>query len=426
MWTNWSGGQQGHPVATVRPLDETGVRAAVRRAAGRGHRLRPVGAGHSFSPLAVTDEVALELSALTGVVRCDGDRVRARAGTTLAELNTALTERGLSLAAFGDIDTPTLAGAVATGMHGSSAATGSLSAQVTGVRLIDGTGAAVEVGAAELDAARTGLGAIGVVTEVELSVRPQYVLRLTQDRLPLAEALSREFLDGHAWAEFWVFPYAGHALTRYADEVSEPEPPTRAGTVRSLERRLVRSAAVGGGVALGRTVPKLVPALNRAATRLARSSSVTGEITDLAHRALLARPVVRWEESEWALPRAALADGVRSLLDAIATAGLEVGFPLEVRVGPAETGWLHPAYGRDTGWVAVHIAAGTDPEPLSRLVTEVLGAHGGRPHWAKRHPWTNDEVAAAYPKLAEFRAVRDRHDPHRVFASPYLDSLLGT
>lgn len=425
MWANWSGGQHGHPVATVRPLDEAGVRAAVRRAADRGLRIRPVGAGHSFSPLAVTDEVALELSAFTGVVNVTDRRVRVRAGTTLAQLNHELDARNLSLASFGDVDSPTVAGAVATGMHGSFAGTGSLSSQVLGVRLIDGTGKAVEVGADELDAVRTGLGAIGVVTEVELAVRPRYLMRLVQDRVPLDEALAPEFLDGHAWAEFWVFPYAEDALTRYADEVAEAAPQTRAETVRSLERRLVRSAAVGGGVALGRTVPKLVPRINRAATRFAPAGTPAGEHTDLAHRVLLAKPVVRWEESEWALPRTALADGVRALLAAISGSGLDVGFPLEVRVGPAESGWLHPAYGRDTAWIAVHTAHGSDPEPLSRLAADVLGAHGGRPNWAKRHPWTHDEVAAAYPKLGDFTAVRNHHDPDRVFASPHLTELLG-
>ena len=425
MWTNWSGGQRAQPVATVRPLDEAGVCAAVRRAAERGQRLRPVGSGLSFSPVAVADEVALELSALTGVVACDGRRVRARAGTTLAQLYAALNDRDLSLATFADSDTPTVAGAVATGTHGSSATVGSLSEQVTGLRLVDGNGAVVEVGPAGLDAARTGLGALGVITEVELAVRPRYLVRVTQDRAPLDEALSPEFLDGHAWAEFWVFPYAGDALTRYADEVEEPAPPSRTDAVLSLERRLVRSAAVGGGVVLGRTVPRLVPTLNRAASRFARSAPVAGAVTAPAHRALLAPPVVRWEESEWALPREALGDGVRALLAAIADRGLEVPFPLEVRVGPAESGWLHPAHGRATGWVAVHTPAGADPEPLSGLAAEVLAGFGGRPHWAKRHPWGVAEVAAAYPMFAEFQAVRDRYDPARVFASPHLDALLG-
>jgi L-gulonolactone oxidase len=140
---------------------------------------------------------------------------------------------------------------------------------------------------------------------------------------------------------------------------------------------------------------------------------------------LVARPVVRWEESEWALPREALADGVRELLAEITRRELDVGFPVEVRVGPAETGWLHPAYGRATGWVAVHTAVGSDPEPLCQLAAEVLGAHAGRPHWGKRHPWTADQLAEAYPRLADFRAVRDRHDLARVFTNPHLAELLG-
>jgi L-gulonolactone oxidase len=73
MWTNWSGGQQSRPRSTDRPLDEAGVVAAVLRAAERGQRIRPVGSRWSWSPLAVTDEVQLDASALTGVVAVGSD-----------------------------------------------------------------------------------------------------------------------------------------------------------------------------------------------------------------------------------------------------------------------------------------------------------------------------------------------------------------
>jgi L-gulonolactone oxidase len=239
-------------------------------------------------------------------------------------------------------------------------------------------------------------------------------------RLPLDEVLGPEYLDAHYWSEFSVFPYTDQALARWAEVVGdEPAPPS---TVRTLERRLMRSAAVGGGVALGRTVPKLVPRINRAATRFGSTGSRLS--VDLAHRVLVAKPVVRWEESEWAVPRESLADGVRELLAEISSRGLDAGFPLEVRVGPAETGWLHPAHGRPTGWIAVHTAIGSDPEPLTELTARVLGEFGGRPHWGKRHPWTVEQLAAAYPRLADFRAVRDRHDPNRVFTTPHLKALL--
>ncbi|HZZ52263.1 MAG TPA: D-arabinono-1,4-lactone oxidase [Pseudonocardia sp.] len=420
MWANWSGGQRCQPRSVVRPLDEAGVCAAIRRAVARDQQVRPVGAGHSFSPLAVTDSVLLDLSALTGVVRVGGDRVRVRAGTTLGQLHGALAQRGLALASFADSGELTVAGAIGTGTHGSHPAVGSLSAQVTALRMVGGNGVAAEVPAVDLDAARVGLGVLGVITEVELAVRPLEVLRVEVARLPLDEVLGPEYLDAHYWSEFSVFPYTDQALARWAEVVGdEPAPPS---TVRTLERRLMRSAAVGGGVALGRTVPKLVPRINRAATRFGSTGSRLS--VDLAHRVLVAKPVVRWEESEWAVPRESLADGVRELLAEISSRGLDAGFPLEVRVGPAETGWLHPAHGRPTGWIAVHTAIGSDPEPLTELTARVLGEFGGRPHWGKRHPWTVEQLAAAYPRLADFRAVRDRHDPNRVFTTPHLKALL--
>ena len=99
--------------------------------------------------------------------------------------------------------------------------------------------------------------------------------------------------------------------------------------------------------------------------------------------------------------------------------------PVLVRSGRPRTGWLHPAFGRDTAWVAVRVRNGTDPEPLFSLVSSVLGDVGGRPHWATRHDWTAPDVDAAYARASDFRQVRDRLDPDRRFANPHLDAVLG-
>ena len=92
---------------------------------------------------------------------------------------------------------------------------------------------------------------------------------------------------------------------------------------------------------------------------------------------------------------------------------------------PPETGWLHPAHGRATGWVGVRVPRGTDHAPVFARAWEVLRAHGGRPHWASRHDWTVEDTAAAYPRLPDFRRVRDDYDPDRVFAAPALSAVLG-
>jgi L-gulonolactone oxidase len=425
VWTNWSGGQQSRPRATDRPLDEAGVVAAVLRAADRGRRIRPVGARWSWSPLAVTEEVQLDISALTGVVGLEPDQVRVRAGEKLQDLLPELARHGLALAAVPRGEGVTVAGAVSTGTHGSGARVGSLSSLVRAVRLVDGTGTLRKIDGPDLDAVRTGLGVLGVLTEVDLDVVPDRPLAAYEQLRPLVELLEEGVLDEHHWTELELFA-DGHALVRWADPVEPGGTADANGAVgAATERRgvgraaAVGSAAAGSVQALGRVVPRLAPALRRSASRW--SGSTTGP----AHRVLVVERPVRAEVSEWAVPREALAHALRELAAATAARGVASRMPVLIRTGAAETGWLHPAYGRATAWVAVRVRRGTDPEPLFGLVASVLGDVGGRPHWGARHDWTAPDVDAAYPRAADFRRVRDRLDPDRRFATPYIETLLG-
>ncbi|MDG4801040.1 D-arabinono-1,4-lactone oxidase [Micromonospora sp. WMMD980] len=81
---------------------------------------------------------------------------------------------------LGDVDYQSIAGATATGTHGTGLGFGNLSTQLTGVRLVTGTGEVLEIDAERnpdlLPAARLSLGALGVVTQVTLDVQPRYDL----------------------------------------------------------------------------------------------------------------------------------------------------------------------------------------------------------------------------------------------------------
>jgi L-gulonolactone oxidase len=432
VWTNWSGGQQCRPTATVRPLDDSGVSAVVRRAAERHQTVRPVGAGHSFSALAVTDGVHVDLSAFRGVTGIGGHpgrtTVRVRAGTTITELHDELTARDLALAAPLELGAPTVGGALAVGMHGSGPALGSLSAAVVGLRLVDGRGRLRDVTAADLDAARTSLGALGVVLEAELAVVPAGRVRVTREPRPVDEVLAPDFWTAHPVVEAAVFPSARTALTRWAeplpDHAGEDDDETSEGSERSLGVTVAGATgrtALGGAVVVERALPRLVPRFNRAVSRLARTVTATGPM----HRVLSSPPAVRFEQTEWALPRAALPDGARELLAALADDGLEVGLPVRLRVGAPESGWLHPAHDRATGWVTVRVPRHTDHAPVLERAWRVLRRHGGRPHWASRSDWTVEDTEAAYPRLPDFRRVRDDYDPDRVFTTPPLAAVLG-
>jgi FAD/FMN-containing dehydrogenase len=91
--------------------------------------VRVAGAGHSFMPLCETEDTLLSLADLEGAVELSADKESAwaPAGWSLAKLTAALWEKGVSLINQGDVNPQALAGAIATGTHGTGAEIGSLS-----------------------------------------------------------------------------------------------------------------------------------------------------------------------------------------------------------------------------------------------------------------------------------------------------------
>src|SRR5688572_15209294 len=172
-WANWSRTQRCTPVAVERPGSRREVTGAVERAAAAGRTVRVAGAGHSFSPVALTDGTLLRLDRLDRVLDADAASglVRVEAGISLHALNRELLARGLGLPNLGDIDVQSLAGALATATHGTGARLGNLSMQVEAMELVLGDGSVRTLTGEDGDllrAARVGLGSLGAVTAVTL------------------------------------------------------------------------------------------------------------------------------------------------------------------------------------------------------------------------------------------------------------------
>src|SRR3954451_19523333 len=189
MWANWSGGQRCAPREELHPGSEAEVAEIVRR--GRGP-IRVAGSGHSFTDVVLTDGVLLHLDRMASLPRIEGDVAHVQAGMTLHALGPALAAHGLALENQGDIDAQTLAGALATGTHGTGARFRNLSANVVGMRLVDGRGEVVSLdGGDELRAARVSLGALGVVTEITVQCVPLYGLDRVDEPQPIDATLER-------------------------------------------------------------------------------------------------------------------------------------------------------------------------------------------------------------------------------------------
>jgi FAD-linked oxidoreductase len=408
------------------------ISAAVKSAASAGLTVRALGSGHSFTDVGACHGVALDMSAWTGITASDVDSglVTVRSGTTIRALNTALDGLGLAMANLGDIDAQTIAGALATGTHGTGAGLGGLATQVAGFSLVLADGSSVSCSADEspslFAAARVGLGAIGVVTTVTLQCVPAFSLVADERPMLLDEVLASfdEMAASNDHFEFYWFPYGRKALVKRNNRVAEgdadvppPMPPWR----RYWEFSVMENTAFGALCRTGRAVPRAIPFLNG----LSSASLSARAYTALSHEVFVTPRRVRFVESEYAVPRESLLDVLAALRAGVPRLADPVMFPVEVRVAAADDIWLSTAYGRDSAYIAIHQYKGLPYQEYFDLFESIVADVGGRPHWGKMHSLHAGRLAELYPRFSDFAEVRASVDPGGVFTNPYLDRVLG-
>jgi len=429
MWRNWSGGQRCEPVAVEHPSSPEEIAAALRRAEAAGRKVRVAGTGHSFSKLVPTEDHLLVLDRMQRLRHVDRNtgQITVEAGLPLYKLNALLAEQGLALPNLGDVDVQTVAGALSTGTHGTGARLPNLSAQVEALEWVCAEGSVVRSSTHDADpsllrAARISLGSLGVLSAVTLRCVEAFTLKALQAPMSLDDVLERldALVDENDHFEFFVFPYTRVAMTKRNNRTDETAaPPLRLS--HWTQTVLMENHLFGAVCGTGRVFPHLVPTLNRLVTRFASQS----QSVDQSFRIFVTPRRVRFEEIEYAVPRAAGASAVREALEVIERGRYPANFPLEVRFVAPDDAYLSPSFERPSCYIAVHVSRGLPWEPCFRAVEEVFKAHGGRPHWGKRHFQTARELKSSFPAWSHFQAVRHSLDPHGLFTTPAMEELLG-
>jgi FAD-linked oxidoreductase len=428
-WRNWAGNETATPRRVLTPRSAAEVSDAVRQAADLGLTVRMAGAGHSFTPAAVTDGMLLLPDGLRDVRSVDekAGLVTAEAGCPLWLLNETLLARGLALANLGDIAEQTVAGAIQTGTHGTGRDTGGIAAQVAGLELVLADGAVVTCSAGErpglLSAAAVGLGALGIVTAVTFRVVPAFLLAAREQPMRWDEVLGRldELTGQNEHFEFYWFPHTENCLTKRnntTDGPARPLDPAR----RWLDDEFLSNTVFGLTCRLGRRVPAVIKPVNAVAARALGTRSYA----DASHRVYTSPRRVRFKEQEYAIGREHLADALAELRALLRRRDWRISFPIEVRVSPADDLWLSTAHGRDSAYIAIHVFHASGHEEYFREVEAIFTAVGGRPHWGKMHTRDAGYLKGVYPKFPDFTALRDTLDPDRRFANDYTRQVLGS
>jgi L-gulonolactone oxidase len=421
----------------LRPQTASEIAPLVAELARKPARTRVIGALHSPNDIAMSDDTVIVLPGSEADIRVDAHRsvVTAPAGVTLGMLNAALAKAGFALPVLGSITKQTIAGAIATATHGTGLGFGTLSSLVESFEIATpGLGlirAARHENTELFHAGRCSLGALGVHVSFTLRVVPAFNLSVREQPRRVDEALAAaaENLARHDYYRLWYLPHTGRMWEWQARRVPA-DSPTVLPAKKSLRRTWWTEGPVGRrlfeGVLFAATFnERLIPWLNRryaaaqfdSASEWARPSAAAFAIDCL----------FRQHVDEWAIPIERTVEAVRSIEALIAGRRFTAQLPVEIRFAPADDVWLSPCYARPSCYIGIiaYRPFGRDFRfrPFFAAFEALMKALGGRPHWAKSFEVSPEEFAGMYERWGDFARVRERCDPHGVFANRFTDRL---
>ncbi|MGI5131815.1 D-arabinono-1,4-lactone oxidase [Pseudonocardia sp. CA-107938] len=404
---NWA----GNVVYSARSFHRPTSIAQLQELVAASDRVHAVGTGHSFNRIADTVGDLVSVAGLPPRIEIDAAAgcVTVGAGMRFGELVGPLHEAGFALANMGSLPHISVAGACATGTHGSGERNQVLGAYARAIEIVgpDGEMRTYRRGEPDFPGAVVNLGALGVVTAVTLDVQPafgmrQWVYEGLHDLDAVDEALSGAYSvslfgywEGAGFEQVWV-------KVRDGDPV--PEPGWLGTTPADGPRHMVR----------GVDPQHCTQQLGEPGPWHARLPHFRLEFTPSSGEEL---------QSEWFLPRAHTAAGLRAL-DAIRDTIASVLQVCEVRTVAADDLWVSPAAGRDS--VIFHFTWEDTPAvaPVVAAVDAALAPLDARPHWGKVSSRPADAVRALWPRFADWAELARGADPTGKFRNAYLDAYL--
>lgn len=419
MSTNWAGNISFRAERVHRPESVGQIQQLVAGSSA----VRALGTGHSFNRIADTTGDLISVGGLPNQVEIDsaGRRALVTGGTRYGELGGRLADVGLALFNTGSLPHISVAGACATGTHGSGVGNPNLACAVEVMTMVTPSGDLVSVSSDSVGEDFPGsvlaLGRLGIVTDLTLRVVPAFQVAQTviedvpDDRVAteLVEILSAAYSVSifTTWAmgstsQIWL-----KQRVAAADEVGVPD----------------GSGGWGGRPATVEFNP--VPGMP--AENATAQLGVPGPSNErLPHFRMAFTPSSGRElQSEYLLPLQLAGPAwaaLSQIRDQIAPL-LQVG---EIRAVARDDMWLSPGSGRDS--VAFHFTWVPDTGAVLPVVCAIerqLAPFLARPHWGKVFTTAPETLAELYPRMGDFRRLAEKYDPTGKFGNDEVDRWLS-
>ena len=426
-YRNWSGDRR-HTANWAQPATAEEVVEIVRTAS----TVRVVGAGHSFNDGLAGDGVTLSLDRLAGVVKVDQATKRAtvRGGTRLRDLTRALGRDGLALRSLASHDAQSVAGILATDVHGTGREPAHLSDQLVAIDLVDGTGTLHHDVPADDDRCRAavgGIGAAGVITKVTVECVDAFHLRQGSrvETRAWAEAHLDELFTENEHVSLYAYPFTD--LVHVNTWAHARDRRSRLGGFReSLNeaKAAIVAATVGDAAAHWGLLP-------RTATLAMRMQRPTDLVLH-SHEAFSRSQYHLHQELEVAVPRARVWEHLAQVVALYEQRYRDQRLPfllVEVRFSPPghDASLLGPGADRDTAWLCICCNQSGAVGDYFADVEAWVRSSDARVHLGK---WceeldVSDLTRMHGTRFDRFRSVRRELDPDGRFINPFLDRVLG-
>jgi xylitol oxidase len=413
--TNWAGNYtfSSENLYTPASLDE--VREVVKKCA----HLRALGTRHSFNGIADSKENQVSLKRLDQIELDEKARtVTVGAGVRYGDLATVIDKRGYAVHNLASLPHISVAGACATGTHGSGIHNGNLATAVAGLEIVTADGAVAhltrEKGDPRFEAWPVGLGALGVVTGVTLEVQPTF-----QVAQSVYQNLSFDHLQHHL-EEIFSSGYSVSLFTEWQNH--------RATQVWIKRRLASGDANQWAPEFFGATLAKekLHPLAGHPAEACTEQQGIPGPWYErLPHFRMNFTPSSGQElQSEYFVP---LDRGYEAIL-AVEKLREHITphlFVTELRTIAADKLWMSMAHERPS--LAIHFTWKPEWPEVRQVLPQIEAAlepFQPRPHWGKLFTLAPEKLQSTYARLSDFKETVKRFDPAGKFRNEFVNKNL--
>lgn len=414
--TNWAGNirfgaNQLHRPASVPQLQDLVATSPL---------LRALGTGHSFNRIADSSGELVSVADLPVVIDVDAGAaaVTVSGGVRYGELAGRLHAAGWALPNLGSLPHISVAGACATGTHGSGDTNRSLPAAASAIEFVTADGELVALSRDRdpdsFPGAVVAMGCLGIVTSMTLDIVPAFeIAQYVYDDLPAASLLE-------SFDEVFAAGYSVSVLTTWS------RPSAYQAWIKARYDGRPDSWAPSWLGAVAADGPRH-PIAGMSPEHCTEQLGVPGAWHErLPHFRLAFTPSNGDElQSEYLLPR----EHAVAAIEAIAEIGEQLAPVVqvsEIRTVAADDLWLSPAYGRDT--VAFHFTWVSDADavaPAVRALETALAPYSARPHWGKVFSVPPESLPALYDRWDDFRRLKAAYDPAGKFTNAWITNLFG-